>query len=142
MGQLAAAVASAIHTMDDELEQVRAESAMLALAAAKTLAGAALSAVPEAEILDALRGALHQAIGEPRVVVRTNAALAQRLEQGAAEIANHEGYDGRVHFVADPALHGADCRIEWRGGGIECAHGAIESTLSDLIARRFAQAKE
>jgi flagellar assembly protein FliH len=142
MGQIAAAVAGAIQTLDAEFEQMRAEAAALALAAAKKLAGAALSASPETEIFDALRSALHQAIGEPRVVVRTNTTLAQRLEQGAAEIAGHEGYEGRVHFVADPALAGADCRIEWRGGGIERAHSAIESALSDLILRRFTQTRE
>jgi L-alanine-DL-glutamate epimerase-like enolase superfamily enzyme len=33
----------------------------------------------------------------------------------------------------------ADCRIEWRGGGVERAQSAIESALADLVARRFPQ---
>ena len=142
VGQIAAAVGSAIQTLDSELEAIRAEAAQFALAAAKALAGAALTAVPEAEILEALAAALHEAIGEQRVLVRTNAGLAHRLEKGAAEIAHHEGYEGRIQFVADPALNGADCRIEWRGGGIERSHGAIDKALAELVARRFAKDKE
>jgi flagellar assembly protein FliH len=142
IAQLSSAIVSAIETLDAEIETVRADAAHLALCAAKTLAGAALAAVPEAEVLETLKTALHHAIGEQRVVVRTDAALAQRLEKDAAEIAHHEGYEGRIQFVADPALGGADCRIEWRGGGIERSHRAIESALSGLIARRFASSKE
>ena len=40
-------------------------------------------------------------------------------------------------FRSDTMLSGADCRIEWRGGGVERALGNIENTLSELIARRF-----
>jgi len=46
VGQVAAAVHAAIVAMDAEVEAIRAEAANLALVAAKTLAGAALSSVP------------------------------------------------------------------------------------------------
>jgi flagellar assembly protein FliH len=56
-----------------------------------------------------------------------------------AEIAHEEGYEGRVLVVPDPAIRGADCRIEWRGGGAERSESAIEEALAALIARRFSQ---
>jgi flagellar assembly protein FliH len=93
------------------------------------------------EIAEALQAALHQAIGEPRVVVKTTPDLAQRIEERAKEIAAHEGFDGRMQFVPDSTLSGADCRIEWRGGGIERALSTIENALSELIARRFPNAR-
>jgi flagellar assembly protein FliH len=139
IGQVAAAVLAAIQAMDGEIECIRAEAAGLAIAAAKKLAGAALAAAPEVEIEEALRVALHQAIGEPRVVVTTSPVLAQKIQERANEIAHHEGYEGRMQFIPDDGLANADCRIEWRGGGIERAQSAIESALADLMARRFPQ---
>jgi flagellar assembly protein FliH len=139
IGQVAAAVHAAIQAMDGEIECIRAEAAGLAIAAAKKLAHAALATAPEVEIEEALRVALHQAIGEPRVVVTTAPVLARRIQERADEIAHQEGYEGRVQFVPDDGMANADCRIEWRGGGIERAQSTIESALADLMARRFPQ---
>jgi flagellar assembly protein FliH len=137
IGQVAAALGQIISALDAEIETMRADAAQLALAAAKKLAGAALAHAPEAEIADALRAALHQAITETHVTVKAPAALVQTLQQKLAELPMHEGYDGRVRFIADPDLYGADCRIEWRGGGVERAHAHIEESLAELISRRF-----
>jgi flagellar assembly protein FliH len=140
VGQVAAAVMAAIQAMDGEVEAIRAEAAELALVAARTLAGAALAAAPEAEIAEVLRLALHQAVGEPRVVVKTTPKLAAAIEERAAALAAEQGFEGRVQFLPDPSLGDADCRIEWRDGGIERAHKAIDNALAELIARRFAGA--
>ena len=140
ISQVAAAVLSAIQAMDGEIELIRSEAAALAVAAAKSLAGAALEHTPEAEITGALHAALHQAIGEPRVVVRTSPVLADRIQERANAIAAQEGFDGRMQFVADAGMRNADCRIEWRGGGIERAQATIEQALDDLVARRFTRA--
>jgi flagellar assembly protein FliH len=137
IGQVAAAMVSAIEAMDGEVERLRAEAASLALAAARKLAGAALSHAPEAEIAEALAIALHQAIGEPRIVVKTPAGLADAIEKHAADIAAEQGFEGRIQIAADSTLRGADCRIEWRGGGVERSHAMIDNALADLIARRF-----
>lgn len=142
IGQVAAALVSAIQAMDGEVEAIRAEAASLALAAARKLAGAALTAAPEGEIIEALQAALQQAVGEPRVVVKTTPKLAGSIESRAAAIAAEQGFEGRVQVVADPKLTGADCRLEWRGGGLERAHSAIDAALADLIARRFAGASK
>jgi len=142
IGQVAAAMLAAIEAMDGEIERLRAEAAGLALAAAKKLAGAALNHAPEAEIAEALTVALHHAIGEPRVVVKTPPALAKAIEQHAATIAAEQGFEGRIQIAADSSLSGADCRIEWRGGGIERSHSLIENALADLIARHFGRAEE
>ena len=85
-----------------------------------------------------LRIALHQAIGEPRIVVKHPPLRRHHaLEARADEIAAQEGFEGRMQFVADGGLFDADCRIEWRGGGIERAQAAIEQHWRNLVARRF-----
>jgi flagellar assembly protein FliH len=120
-----------------EIEALRAEAALLALAAAKKIAPAALAALPAGDVENALREAMHQAIGEPRITLRAAPQVIAALEDKVNAIAHEEGYDGRVMLAADPAIHGADCRIEWRGGGSERSEAAIEAALDALIVRRF-----
>jgi len=86
-----------------------------------------------------LREAMHQAIGEPRIVLRTAQGVADAIAARLNEIAHDEGFDGRVQISGDPALKGTDCRIEWRGGGAERSESAIENALQELIARHFAE---
>jgi hypothetical protein len=45
-------------------------------------------------------------------------------------------------IAADPAITGADCRIEWRGGGSERSEAAIEAALDALIERRFSNSPD
>jgi flagellar assembly protein FliH len=120
-----------------EIESVRAEAARLALAMAKKIAPAALAALPAGDVEIALRQAMHQAIAEPRITLRAAPQVAEALEPRLADIAHEEGYEGRVLIAADPAMTGADCRIEWRGGGAERSESVIEDALSTLIAHRF-----
>ena len=104
---------------------------------AKKIAPAALAALPAGDVEIALRQAMHQAIAEPRITLRAAPAVIAALEPRLTDIAHEEGYDGRVLFAADSAMTGADCRIEWRGGGAERSEQIIEEALTALIAHRF-----
>jgi flagellar assembly protein FliH len=134
---LISAVRAALDSSHAQIEAVRAEAAMLALAAAKKIAPAALAALPAGDVENALREAMHQAIGEPRITLRAAPQVVAVLESRIADIAHEEAYDGRVMIAADPLIANADCRIEWRGGGSERSEAAIEAALDALIARRF-----
>ena len=122
-----------------ELENLREEASRIAFTAARKLAPIAIAAFPVGDDEEALREAIHHAIGEPRVELRASQdvidALAGRLE----EIAHDEGFDGRIVASADPGIAGGDCRIEWRGGGAERSLAALEAAVGELITRRFAQ---
>ncbi len=139
---LIAALRDALVRSHAEIEAVRAEAALLALAAAKKIAPAALAALPAGDVENALREAMHQAIGEPRITLRAAPDVVAALEDKVADIAHEEGYDGRVMLAADPAIANADCRIEWRGGGSERSEAAIEAALDELIVRRFSRSSE
>jgi len=134
---LTISVRAALDNSHAEIEQVRAEAAAIALAMAKKIAPAALAALPAGDVENALRAAMHQAIGEPRITLRAAPGVAEVLEPRIADIAYQEGYEGRVMIAADPHITGADCRIEWRGGGAERSEQAIEEALTALIERRF-----
>lgn len=141
---VAAGAKDAIRAIGDALSQLahrshmmQEQSAGLALALARKLAHSALATFPQADVEAALRDAMHQAIGEPRIVLKAAPAVAEALTARIEEIAHEEGYDGRVQVSPDPTLKRADCRIEWRGGGAERAEAAIESALEQLLARNF-----
>lgn len=133
------AVREALTRASAQIEELRAEAATIALAAARALAGSALEAFAPAAVEDALRLALHQAIGEPRLTLRASSEVARTLGPRLEEIAEHEGFDGKIALIADPTLANADCRIEWRGGGAERATAVIDATLKSAIAQHFAQ---
>jgi flagellar assembly protein FliH len=130
------AVADQAHA---EIEGVRAEAAIIALAAARKLASHAVAALPQGDVEAALREAMHQAIGEPRLTLRAGPEIIALIEPRLSDIAHEEGYDGRIHLTADPHFHGADCRIEWRGGGGERSFEAIEAALAQIIEQRFSE---
>lgn len=134
---LTISVRAALDTSHAEVEAVRDDAARLALAMAKKIAPAALAALPAGDVEIALRQAMHQAIAEPRITLRAAPAVTEALETRLADIAHEEGYEGRVMIAADPAMTGADCRIEWRGGGTERSEQIIEDALTALIAHRF-----
>jgi flagellar assembly protein FliH len=135
--EMAQILRQALERTQHDIEELREESAALALAIARKLSGVALEVLPAADVERALRDALHQAIGEPRIVLRAAPRVVEALEGRVAEIAHEEGYEGRIIVSADPAIKGADCRIDWRGGGLERSEAAIESAVNALIARRF-----
>lgn len=137
MRDLTTAVTALLDQAHRDIETIRAEAALIAVAAARKLAHAAIAAAPQVEVESALREAIHQAIGEPRIVLRASPNIAAALEPAAAEIAMQEGYDGRIVIAADPHFAGADCRIEWRGAGAEHTQSVIEAALESVIARRF-----
>ncbi len=134
---LTISVRAALDVSHAEIEQVRDDAARLALAMAKKIAPAALAALPTGDVEVALRQAMHQAIAEPRITLRAAPAVTAVLEPRLNDIAHEEGYEGRVLIAADPAMTGADCRIEWRGGGAERSESVIEDALNALISRHF-----
>src|SRR5580704_686603 len=134
---LTISVRAALDTSHAEIEALRDEAARLALAMARKIAPAALAALPAGDVEIALRQAMHQAIGEPRITLRAAPAVTDILQPRLDDIAHEEGYEGRVLIAADPAMKAGDCRIEWRGGGAERSEQVIEDAINTLIANRF-----
>jgi flagellar assembly protein FliH len=134
---LTAQIRTALDESHAEVEALRGEAASIALAMARKIAPAALAALPAGDVEIALRQAMHQAIGEPRITLRAAPVVVEALKARLDEIAHEEGYEGRVMIAEDPHMQGGDCRIEWRGGGAERSEQMIEDALTALIAHRF-----
>jgi flagellar assembly protein FliH len=134
------ALRDALISFTAQMESVRADAAAIAFAIARKVASTAVAEFPVGEVESALRRAMHEAIGEPRIVLHARPEVVEALSAHIAEIAQDEGYEGRVQISGDASLHGADCRIDWRGGGAERTNAAIEAALDELMTRRFANA--
>ena len=79
---------------------------------------------PPAKWKRRLREAMHQAIGEPRIVLRAVAAGGRtRWRHAPARSRTRKASTAASQVSADPAHQPADCRIEWRGGGAERSVG-------------------
>jgi flagellar assembly protein FliH len=135
--EAAVAIRQAMAEAHTEVETLRAEAAALALACARKIASVAVDALPVADVETVLREAMHQAISEPRIVLRASEKVVEALKDYVNDIAHQEGFEGRVMLFADAAQKGADCRIEWRGGGVERRAETIEKAIAELIERRF-----
>jgi len=140
IAQLVSVIRDVVARSTRATNDVREEAAMLALGAARRLATAALDQIPHADVEAALRHALHQAVGEPRIVLHASPKVAELLKPRLAEIAHEEGFEGRVIVSGENGLANADCRLEWRGGGAERSEDAIAAAIADLITRRFSNA--
>ncbi|MGH6828767.1 MAG: hypothetical protein ACREFW_07640 [Rhizomicrobium sp.] len=136
------AVRAALDQSRAEIEAIRTDVALIALSAARKIAFAAVAAAPAGEVEQALREAMRQALGEPRITLRAGPEAIAALEGRISAITHDEGYEGRVILAADPGCGGADCRIEWRGGGSERCREAIETALESLIARHLSNPPE
>ena len=137
--QLCRVVREATDSTRGQVEDLRREAASLAFVAAKKLAGEAVAALPEADVEAALREAIHQAISEPRIVLRAAPNVVAALKDKLDELAQETGYEGRIVASPELGMKGGDCRIEWRGGGAERSMDQLEEAIGEVVARRFSQ---
>jgi flagellar assembly protein FliH len=137
--KLCSVVREAADSTRGQVEDLRREAASIAFVAAKKLAGEAVAALPEADVEAALREAIHQAIAEPRIVLRAAPNVVAALKDKLDELAQETGYEGRIVASPESGMKGGDCRIEWRGGGAERSMNQLEEAIGEVVARRFSQ---
>lgn len=121
-----------------EIDVVRQQAMQCALVVARKMARGIIESYPQNQVEEALRAAIHEAVGEPRLVLRAGPKVVAALSDKLEEIVRSSGYDGQLVMSADPRLSGADCRIEWPGGGMEHNLDAVEAAIADIIGQRFA----
>jgi flagellar assembly protein FliH len=132
---IASAVSRALSQLSEPLALHRQECAGLTLAVAKRLAGKALSHFPMAEIETTISDTLHALHAEPRLVIRVQTDLSGPLQAQIAELAEREGFQGRIVITPDTQVHGGDCRIEWAAGGVERNFDAALQRIDEAIKR-------
>jgi flagellar assembly protein FliH len=118
---------------------LRAQAVTLAHALATRLAGRLMEDHPLAEIEALVTECLGEHYSEPRLVIRTSEALLEPLRERIDALAAEQGFPGHIVLLADPALAGSDCRIEWPDGGVERNRQALLHEVDSAIERYLAQ---
>lgn len=96
-----AACAQALPRLAEVAHDHRVGSANLALACAKSIAGAALDRFPEAVALAALEALAREIDAQPRLVVTADPGLAQMLQSTLDAAARGLGFEGAVVVKGD-----------------------------------------
>ncbi|HEY3917816.1 MAG TPA: hypothetical protein VGL83_08475 [Stellaceae bacterium] len=79
---------------------------------------------------------LHEAIDEPRVVLRVAAEVYEPLRERLDALAASAGYAGRIVLLSDDALVTGDARIEWADGGADRNLAEQCAQIEALLERR------
>jgi len=117
-----------------ESDALRQQSATLAFAAARKLAGTALDNFAADAVAGFCENVLKDWRGEPKFNVHCAEAIAGPVAEILEKVASDAGFEGAVIVRADAEMIGADCRLEWASGSVERTQDDIEKRIELLIA--------
>jgi flagellar assembly protein FliH len=117
-----------------ESDALRQQSAHLALAAARKLAGTALENFAADAVAGFCESVLKDLRGEPKFNVHCAEAIAGPVAEILEKVASDAGFEGAVIVRADAEMIGADCRLDWASGSVERTQADIEKRIELLIA--------
>lgn len=123
-----------IGRLHPESAALRADCAALALAAARALAGAALTENGAALARALVHAAAQDLRHAPRLVVRLAPGLTEAGAALLAEAAQAAGHAGAVQVVADPEARAGDVTISWDGGAVVRSAEALDATIETLVS--------
>ncbi|MEQ9558069.1 MAG: FliH/SctL family protein [Rhodospirillales bacterium] len=89
------------------------------------------------QVQSMLEAALGQLSGEPEIIVRVPADLAESLHGRVEGVSELSGFRGNIKILGDPALTVGDCRLEWSSGGVKRSAKDLARELDDIVARNL-----
>ncbi len=116
LNDIAGAVRAAFGALAGVAHDHRAASAELALAAARTIAGAALDLFPEAPAAAALEALSREVEATPRLAVRTAPEMVGRIQAALDRVAQALGLTAQIVARADPTMPPAAFVLDWGDG--------------------------
>jgi flagellar assembly protein FliH len=111
----------------------RTACAELALACARTIAGAALERFPEAPAAAALQSLAREIEATPRLVARTSPELVERLQAALDATAQACGFPGQIVVKGDPALSPAAFVLDWGDGRADFDPARAAERVSEAL---------
>jgi flagellar assembly protein FliH len=116
LAELAEAAKAALPSLAAAAHKHRAGSAELALACARQIADAACDRFPEAPLQAALVALAREVEATPKLTLRAQPELLERLQSALTETAEAIGYPGQILARAEPGLAAAAFVLEWGDG--------------------------
>ena len=116
LSEIAQAVKTALGALAGVAHEHRIACAELALACARTIAGAALEQYPQAPAQAALQTLAREIEATAKLAVSTAPELVDRLQIALDETAQACGFPGQIAVKGDPALPPAAFVLDWGDG--------------------------
>ena len=116
LNDIAAAVRAAFGALSQVAHSHRTASAELALAAARSIAGAALELFPEAPAAAALEALAREVEATPRLSVRTAPEMVGRIQAALDRVSGALGLTAQIVARAEPGMPPAAFVLDWGDG--------------------------
>ena len=116
LADIARSTKTALGALAHVAHEHRTACAELALACARTIAGAALEQFPQAPAQAALQSLAREIEAAPRLAVRTTPDMVERLQIALDTTASACGFPGQILVKGDPALPDAAFVLDWGDG--------------------------
>lgn len=116
LSDIARASQAALSALAGVAHEHRVGAAGLALAAARSIADAALTRFPDAPVAAALESLAREVEAQPRLTVRVAAGLEARVQASLDQTAEAIGFTGQIIARADAALPAAAFVLDWGDG--------------------------
>lgn len=116
LNDIAKAARAALGALARVAHEHRTASAELAMAAARTIAGAALEMFPEAPAVAALESLAREIEAIPRLAVRTAPDMVERIQAALDRTADACGLTAQIVARAEPGMPPAAFVLDWGDG--------------------------
>jgi flagellar assembly protein FliH len=140
LAEIARGARAALGTLAQVAHEHREGCAELALAAARTIAGAALEQFPEAPAAAALQALTREIEATPKLIVRTAVELVERMQTALDQTAQASGFPGQIVVKGDAALPPAAFVLDWGDG--RAIYDPVEAADRVAVALHTALAAE
>lgn len=129
--------------LTDEAHSLRQDAIEVALAAARSVAHAALDAYGADRVEAIVAAAVADLRDAPRLVIRVAPDLAETIEERLIGCAREAGFTGEIAVRPDPQAQLGDCTLDWGDGRIvhdrAGALAAIETSAQNWLASADAE---
>jgi len=129
--------------LTDEAHSLRADAVEVALAAARSVANAALDNFGADRVEALVATAVAELRDIPRLVVRVSPDLAETIEERLIGCAREAGFTGEIAVRPDPQALTGDCTLDWGAGRIvhdrASALTEIETSAQNWLASAHAE---
>ena len=91
------------------------------------------------EIQGLLEKNFHFLKDEPKISLRLNPFLADKIKPVLADLVKKESYAGKIAVIRDDSLPVGDCHVEWKNGGLQRNAQDVLNQTEELV-KLYAQA--
>lgn len=130
---LADAASAVLTRLDAESRAMREQSARIAIAAARKIAGAALDAFGVERAVGAIEQAMDALRHQPRLVVKLSPEAAETLKPRIAAMCETHAYASTVLVRAEPGLAAGEVVIDWSDGVIAMKPDDAANRINALV---------